>query len=317
MPDRNDREGAALLKWFATLSDMARVRLLRLLEASELSVGELANALQLPQSTVSRHLKVLFDQKWVVRRAEGTASMYRVDPKHLAPGARELWALTRDRIDLTPTMQGDDDRLQQVLAERRIDTRAFFGQVGAEWDEIRRSFFGEEFTNEALLNLLPPDWTIADLGCGTGNAAELLAGIVKKIVAVDREPAMLDAARKRLKSFRNIDFRQGELNDLPIDAGEIDAAMALLVMHHITDPPAVVKEISRVLKKNGVLLIVDMVKHDREDYRTSMGHVHLGFEEKTIRGWAEAAKLREFSYRRLSPVTEGKGPGLFAAVMRK
>lgn len=317
MASRSDADGPGLLRWFATLSDMARVRILRLLEAHELSVGELASALQLPQSTVSRHLKVLYDQSWVSRRSEGTASLYRLDASQLEAGAQQLWSLTRDRLGMTPTLLGDDDRLQRVLAERRVDTRAFFGQIGGEWDEIRRDFFGEQITGESLLNLLPADWVVADLGCGTGNASELLAPIVTRIIAVDREPAMLDAARKRLKGCDNIEFREGDLCDLPIGDAELDAAMVLLVMHHVEEPGVVVKEVARVLKPGGVLLIVDMVEHDRESYRATMGHVHLGFSEAQVQSWAKAAGLKQCRYRRLQPAVEGKGPGLFAAVMRK
>jgi len=317
MAEQPNGGGTGLLKWFATLSDMARVRILRLLETEELSVGELAKALQLPQSTVSRHLKVLYDQHWVVRRSEGTASLYRMDDEQLASGAKQLWSLTRDRIGMTPTLQGDDHRLEQVLAERRIDSRAFFGQVGGEWDEMRRDFFGEQFTAEALLNLLPSDWVVADLGCGTGNAAELMAPIVKSIIAVDREQAMLDAAKRRLKKFDNVEFRAGDLTDLPIDDGELDAAMVLLVTHHVAEPIDAVREIARTLKPDGVLLIVDMVRHDRASYRYTMGHVHLGFDKATVRDWATQAGLRDVRYRRLSPAVEGKGPGLFVAVMRK
>ncbi len=317
MASRTDGDGPGLLKWFATLSDLARVRILRLLESNELSVGELASALQLPQSTVSRHLKVLYEQSWVVRRSEGTASLYRLDAAQLDESAQQLWLLTQDRLDVTPTLRGDDERLTRVLAERRVDSRAFFGHIGGEWDDLRRAFFGEQFTGESLLNLLPSDWVVADLGCGTGNAAEQLAPIVKTIIAVDREKAMLDAARTRLKAHHNVKFREGDLCDLPIDDASLDAAMVLLVMHHLPKPELVVKEAARTLKPGGVLLIVDMVEHDRESYRATMGHVHLGFSERDVKSWAGACGLHEFGYRRLRPAVDGKGPGLFAAVMRR
>lgn len=321
MPSPADQ--VPLLNRFATLTDMARLRILRLLDKEELSVGELARAVQLPQSTVSRHLKLLHESGWTVKRSEGTASLYRVAEQSLSPEARDLWALTRSQLAApsgsTPAFDHDDARLAEVLAERRTDSKSFFGRVGGEWDALRRDLFGESFTAEALLGMVAHDWVIADLGCGTGNATELLAPLVRKVIAVDREPAMLDAAKKRLSaaSIHNVDFRLGELTDLPIDDAGLDAAMVLLVLHHVSQPEAAAVEIARTLKPGGVLLAVDMVTHDRRSYLHTMGHQHLGFDEKQVKGWAKAAGLKEVRYRRLRPSTASKGPGLFAATMRR
>lgn len=317
MPMKPGTDSPELLNWLATLSDMARLRILRLLEREEMSVGELARALQLPQSTVSRHLKTLLDGGWIARRIEGTASLYWLAAEQLSDDALELWSLTKRQLGSTPTLEDDDARLAEVLAQRRQDSKSFFGRVGSEWDLLRRQLFGDQFTLEALLSLLPRNAVIADLGCGTGNAAEFLAPHVRTVIAVDREPAMLSAAKKRLAEFENVDFRRGELDDLPLDDESIDIALVLLVLHHIDDPAAVVKEIARVLKPNGMVMIVDMTAHDRDSYRHTMGHVHLGFEQKTVEDWARNAGLDEVNYRRLRPATEGKGPGLFVATMRK
>lgn len=310
-------ETPLLLHRLAALGDMARLRILRLLDGRELSVGELARALQLPQSTVSRHLKLLHDGGWVVKRSEGTASLYCLLPDTLDAQAGALWQVARDQIGTTSTLQEDDSRLAEVLAARREDSKTFFGRLGSEWDHLRHELFGNRFTTEALLGFVGSDWIIADLGCGTGNAAEFLAPFVRKVIAVDREKAMLDAARKRLAAFSNAEFRQGELAALPIGDGEIDAAMIYLVLHHVEDPDAAVKDTARTLRPGGVLLIVDMVAHDRESYRYTMGHLYLGFDETTVRGWAHAAGLTMVRYHRLHPDTNGKGPGLFAATMRK
>jgi len=314
---KSGAESPELLHWLATLSDLARLRILRLLEQEELSVGELARAVQLPQSTVSRHLKTLLDCGWIAKRSEGTASLYRPAVDRLGPDAIELWSLTRKQLGSTPALEQDDARLAEVLVQRRIDSKAFFGRVGGEWDQLRRDLFGDQFTLEALLALLAGDSVVADLGCGTGNAAEFLAPHVRKIIAVDREPAMLEAARKRLSGFRNVEFKRGELHALPLEDESINIALVMLVLHHIADPAAVVAEIGRVLAPGGTLLIVDMTAHDRESYRHTMGHVHLGFEEASIRSWARKAGLKDVRFRRLRPDTAGKGPGLFVATMRK
>lgn len=299
------------------LGDMARLRMLRLLAAHELSVGELARALQLPQSTVSRHLKLLHGGNWVVKRTEGTASLYRLVEPALDAEAQALWTAAREQIGRGSAIQDDDHRLAEVLAERREDSRTFFGRIGHEWDHLRGDLFGEAFTAEALLALVEGDWVVADLGCGTGNAAELLAPYVRKIIAVDRESAMLAAARKRLAGHGNVEFRPGDLAALPIDEGAVDAAIVFLVLHHLEDPLLALREVRRILAPGGIALVVDMVAHDRESYRHTMGHRHLGFDAAAIKRWAKAADLTDVHYRRLRPDTTASGPGLFVGTMRK
>ncbi|MCA9285642.1 MAG: metalloregulator ArsR/SmtB family transcription factor [Phycisphaerales bacterium] len=312
-----ETSGAAdWMDWLALLSDLARVRLLRLVEQEELGVGELARVLQMPQSSVSRHLKPLFVGGWVAKRSEGTASLYRLAHETLPEAAQVLWRLTREQAGHQATFADDDHRLAEVVAERRSDSKSFFGRIGADWDHLRSELFGEAFSAEALLGLADPAWAVADIGCGTGNAAERMAPYFREVIAVDREPAMLDAARLRLARFDNIQFRQGELGSLPIRDAEIDAAIVMLVLHHVDDPAAAVCEIKRCLKPGGVLLVVDMVEHDRSVLRHTMGHVHLGFAEQDVRGWSGRDLALE-RHLRLRPDTEAKGPGLFLATFRR
>lgn len=278
-------------------------------------MGELARVVQLPQSTVSRHLKTLLDGEWIARRAEGTTSLYRVAA--LPSSAAELWKLTRARFDAAPTVIDDDHRLAVVLAERSADAKAFFGRIGGEWSTLRRELFGDRFNDEALLSLLAPDLVVADLGCGTGEASERLAPLVGRVIAIDREPAMLAAARKRLASFENVEFRQGDLLTLPLRDGEVDAAVMALVLHHAVSPKDAILEAGRALRRGGRLLIVDMVAHDRESWRHTMGHRHLGFDEREVSAWSGAGGMTLRRVRRLRPESAAKGPGLFAALLEK
>jgi ArsR family transcriptional regulator len=306
-----------LVSWLHTLGDMGRLRILRLLDHEELSVGEMARALQLPQSTVSRHLKVLLDGRWVARRVERTASYYRLTPQTLPETAAQLWALTRSGLGTGPTFREDDHRLREILAQRSTDSRDFFGRVGGEWDALRQELFGAVSTAESLLHVMDPGWVVADLGCGTGNAVRLVAPLVRQVIAVDREPAMLDAAGRRLAGAENVRFVEGDLLDLPLEDGMVDAALILLVLHHLPEPQLAVVEAARIVRRGGVLLIVDMVSHDRESYRNTMGHVHLGFDEAQIAGWARASGLSLQCCRRLRADPDAKGPGLFVARLEK
>ncbi|MEC9372191.1 MAG: metalloregulator ArsR/SmtB family transcription factor [Planctomycetota bacterium] len=310
------RATADLTERLAALAEPVRLRLLRLLEREQLSVGEVARVVQMPQSTVSRHLKVLAEANWLTRRAMGTATYYRVAEPDLAPEAAALWRTVREQIGDDATLQEDARRLRSVLAERRSDSLSFFGRVSGEWDAIRTELFGAGFTTAALPALLPPDTVIADLGCGTGNAAERLAPYVKKVIAVDVSSPMLDASRKRLAEFDNVEFVEGDLTDLPLEDASVDAAVCVLVLHHLPQPAAAIAEMRRLLKPGGAAAIIDMYAHDREEYRTTMGHQHLGFSEQDMTRWLEEAGLTDARVAPLRSDPEAKGPGLFVASAR-
>ena len=303
----------------AALGEMVRLRILRLLEREELSVGEVARVVQLPQSTVSRHLKVLADGEWIVKRAEGTATFYRLILDDLPGNSRQLWLAVREQLGggqgegSTPELVDDLRRLASVLAERREDSQAFFGRVAGQWDEVRTELFGARFTLLGLLNLLPRNWTVADLGCGTGNVAEVLAPIVKRVIAVDQSAPMIAAAKKRLGSVANVEFVSAELTKLPLGEASVDAAVCVLVLHHIENFEAAIREMRRITRPSGNVLILDMVEHDRSSYAHTMGHRWLGFSEAQLTGAMEAAGFERVRYQPIPSDTGGKGPGLFAA----
>jgi DNA-binding transcriptional ArsR family regulator len=151
------------------LGDPVRIRAVRVLEREELAVGELAKVLQIPQSSASRHLKVLSEGGWLVRRPAGPATYYRVVLDDLPGDARAIWTAVRDHAGRDPEMLQDDARLGAVLDERMADSSGFFGRHAGQWDDLRAELFGRRFTDQALLALINPDWVVADLGCGTGN----------------------------------------------------------------------------------------------------------------------------------------------------
>lgn len=305
------------LDHIAILADATRSRVLLVLERHELTVSELCDVLQLPQSTVSRQLKALGEQGWLERRPDGTRAFYRMDPSRLGGAERRMWFLVREQLQRTAQSEQDGARLERVLYERRSRSREFFSTSAGEWSHLRRELFGQRFDLVSLLGLLDPTWVIGDLGCGTGELARVLAPFVSRVVAVDRSREMLDAARLALSDLTNIELREGELESLPIADAELDAATLLLVLHHLSDTSKVIRESSRVLKPGAPLLIVDMMPHSHEEYRQQMGHVWLGFSEDHICRQLEAAGLVSVRYQPLAPEMGARGPRLFVATGRQ
>jgi ArsR family transcriptional regulator len=295
------------------LADPTRSRLLLLLDRHELTVGELCAALQLPQSTVSRHLKTLADEGWVSARAEGTSRRYAMPATALEPSARELWQLVRDQVRATPSARQDLARAERVLQERRTTSQAFFASSAGQWDRVRAELFGARADLAPLPALLDPDVVVGDLGCGTGHTSAALAPFVARVIAVDDSDAMLAAARERIGERPNVELRTGRLESLPIDDAVLDVAVLSLVLHLAVDPAAVLHEAARVLRPGGCLLVVDMQPHEREDYRAAMGHLWLGFAPDQLDGWLADAGFASRRLVALDPDPQAKGPALFTA----
>jgi ArsR family transcriptional regulator len=305
-----------LLDHLASLADTTRSRILLLLDRHELSVSEICGVVQLPQSTVSRHLKALADTGWVTSRAEGTSNVYTITRDMDAP-VRRLWLLVREHVGVTAAATQDQRRLQSALAERRTKSQEFFSSSAGQWDRLRDELFSDRFHLAALAGLTEASWVVGDLGCGTGQVSAALAPFVARVIAVDGSAAMVQAARKRLHSFDNVDLRRGELEALPLDAATLDAAIGMLVLHHVPEPSRALAEVARVLKPGGRALIVDMLPHDREHYRNQMGHVWLGFSEAQIERLLAETGLDQIRVVALAPDAKAKGPALFVATAQK
>jgi len=307
----------AILDHLASLADTTRSRLLLLLDRHELTVSELCGIMQLPQSTVSRHLKALSDSGWVSSRADGTSHLYTMTRDELDGGARRLWSLVRDQVGPTPAASQDQRRLQAALADRRTKSQEFFSSSAGQWDRLRDELYGERFHLGALAALAEADWVLGDLGCGTGETSATLAPFVQHVIAVDASAPMLQAARKRLQPFDNVELRRGELEALPIDDARLDAATLMLVLHYVVEPLRALAEVARVLKPGGRLIVVDMLPHDRDSYRQQMGHVWLGFAEDQISRLLTEAGFGKTRIVPLAPDARAKGPGLFVATGEK
>lgn len=298
-----------------TLGDETRSRLLLLLEDHEFTVSELCAVLQLPQSTVSRHLKVLAEDGWVRSRADGPSRHYRM--AELDSAASELWSVVRQPVADSPAARDDRERARAVRAKRRERAREFFSSAAADWDRLRDELFGERVETLPFFGLLDGGWTVADLGAGTGQLSGAVAPFVRRVIAVDSSPEMLEALRGRFDGLGNAEVRPGELESLPMADGSVDLAFMLLVLHYIVEPAEALSEACRVLTPGGRLIVVDMREHEREEYRLKMGHVWMGFAPSQIETWAKRAGFSRTDVRPLPPGPEARGPLLFVATLVK
>jgi len=292
------------------LADATRLRLLRLLERHELGVAELVEILQLPQSTVSRHLKVLGDQDWLGSRSRGTTNLYRMTPRELDPSARALWKLARRETESWATSRQDELRLEQHLSNGGRRAEEFFAGAAVQWDKLRGELYGESYGMAALLALLPETLVVADLGCGTGAALADLAPHVGRAIGVVSSGEMLKAARKRTRDWTNVELHRASLESLPLRDGECDAATMLLALTYVAEPAHVLEEMARILRPGGKAVIVDLLSHDRDDFRIEMRQQRCGFEASELESLADDAGLVNVASRQLVPEPGVKGPAL-------
>ena len=298
-------------EWLLMLADSTRVRLLLMVEQHELSVSELCGVVQLPQSTVSRHLKLLAADGWVTNRREGTNQLYRLERGGWEPSRGELWDWVRAQAD-TPTTDLDRQRLTQVLAQRSR-SEAFFSSTAAQWDHLRTELFGQQLDSFVLAASLPEDAVVAELGCGSAPLSCMVAPSVRLVYAIDNSAAMLAAAKQRLEGLGNVHVELASLAELPLAKGCLDLAWLVLVLPYLSEPQQVLAEAARVLKRKRRLVLVDLLPHDRAQYRQEMGHVRLGVSRQELKGWLCGVGMTLHAYRSLPPDPQAKGPALFVA----
>lgn len=305
------------LDWLQTLADNTRVRLLRLLVGQELSVSEMCSVLQLPQSTVSRHLKVLSADGWIASRRDGTNHLYRLEATEWCEPRSDLWQWVESQAS-SPTTAQDQERLRQVLAQRSR-TEEFFSSTAEQWDRLRIDLFGKQMDSFALAAALPENSVVGELGCGSAPICQIIAPFVEEAIAVDSSQAMLAAAEQRLQlnqdsGANNVRLVQAELTETTLADASLDTAWLVLVLPYIDDPLPVLAEAKRVLKPGASLVIVDLLPHDRATYRQELGHVRLGIERTELESWLHEVDLKIRNLHPIPPDPDVKGPALFAVV---
>lgn len=268
---------SSILKSLRVLADQNRLRVLLLLEREELSVAELQDILSMGQSTISTHLSQLKNAGLVEDRRTGKNNLYRIK---LDNGAGSLAPLIKQAAAEIPEARNDFAALQLTLRKRQDKARAFFDEMAGR--------FGREYVpgrswkglSEALLQLMPP-MVIADLGAGEGAFSLLLAQRAKQVIAIDNSVKMVEFGRALVKrhKVKNLEYRRGDLEDVPIPDGTVDLAFLSQSLHHAIHPQRAVAEAMRILKPGGRIAVLDLVKHRFEEARELYADLHLGFTE--------------------------------------
>jgi len=281
---------------FRSLADPTRLRIVNLLRAMELSVGELAQVLGQSQPRVSRHVKILIDAGLAERRKEGSwvflsvGAPERVDPLF---DLLDSWSRT-DGED--PWLVADVARLNAVRADRAAAAEQFFAQHASEWDELRSLHVAESEVEAAVARALSgaPVGRLVDIGTGTGRMMALFGREAVSVLGIDRSPEMLRLARVKLAEagLGPAELRQGDMYALQLPSASADTVIIHQVLHYAQQPAAVIAEAARLLVPGGRLLIVDFAPHDLEELRIRDAHARLGFADEAIIKWMDQAGLK-------------------------
>lgn len=278
---------------FRALADPTRLRILTLLRAMELSVGELAQVLGQSQPRVSRHVKILIDAALAERRKEGSWVFLSLGEARLVAPLFTLldaWSAGDNAWAIA-----DAARLAAVRADRATAAQAYFASHAAEWDELRSLHIAESEVEAAIARALGerPVGRLVDIGTGTGRMLELFGRGAGSALGVDRSPEMLRLARVKLTEagLGPIDLRQGDMYALPLASGSADTVIIHQVLHYAQHPAAAIAEAARLLAPGGWLLVVDFAPHEREELRSRDAHARLGFSDDAVLKWMDAAGL--------------------------
>lgn len=271
---------ASIVKILRAAADPSRLRILLLLKDEELSVAELQEILVMGQSTISTHLSQLKQAGLVEDRRTGKSSLYRPSAENAGSMMVDLLAQAQREIAEAAT---DQAAMRRVVKKRQDKMRAFFDSVAGR---LGRDYVpGKSWKSlaEAFLRLLPP-MVIADLGAGDGSFALLLAQAATRVIAVDSSQKMLDVASEQAlrHGVRNVEFRLGDMEELPIDDGAVDLIFFSQSLHHAGHPERAVREAWRILRPGGRIVVLDLAKHRFEEARELYADEWLGFSEVQI-----------------------------------
>src|ERR1044071_7641574 len=262
---------SSTLKFLRALSDPTRLRIVALLDKDELSVNELQEITRMGQSRISTHLGLLQDSGLVQSRREGKRTFYKLTQPSNGTAGEFIQLASRGAKELADHA-GDQINLKRILNRRQEQAQVFFNQVAGRFDRVYGPGRSWQAFGHLLLRILPP-LVVADLGAGEGLLSELLARRAKKVIAVDNSEKIVEFGKAKAKKngLKNLEFRQGDLQNPPIDANSVDLVILSQALHHAEIPAAAISAAHKILKPRGQILILDLLKHNFDKARELYG----------------------------------------------
>jgi ArsR family transcriptional regulator len=288
-----------MLELFKSLADPCRLRLLRILHQGEFTVQELTSILEMGQSRISRHLKILCDVEILQVEPQGTWRYYRFAPRDEM--FISLWPVLESHFNVLPDAEQDTAGIERIMRARRQRSRDFFDEHAESWDHLRDSRLRLPDYQSQLLALIPEQGIVAEVGVGSGQLLNALSRRTQNIIGIDHSPAMVDKARLALEQDSNdqVEVRLGEMMHLPLADASMNGLVLNQVFHHAERPLDVLAEIKRVLMPDGTVVIADLIRHDQDWMREELADQWLGFGHAELSAWLQEAGLEEQGYRRI------------------
>ena len=268
------------LSYFKALADETRIRLFNILLSNELSVNELVSLMDMGQSRISRHLKILTDSGLLQCRRDGIRAFFSVSKNGKE---KEFAEAIRFLFHDDSLLKDDLKNAEIILNDHKKKSKQFFNRIAHKWDDLQQQIMGDFDLNRAILKNVEQCEFAVDLGCGTGKLLYYLKDFATVTVGVDSSPVMLEQARKLFSEENgNVRLRLGELEHLPIGDKEADFVIISMALHHLSAPEKAIAETARILKKKGKFVIADFEKHKDEHMRDKYGDQWLGFSKEEI-----------------------------------
>ena len=305
----------SLLNVLKAAGEETRIRILALFKGGELTVTELATIMRQSQPRISRHLRLLCEAGLLERHREGTWIFYRL------ADLGEQADLVNSIMNYIPyqdqILQHDQKRLEEVKKTRDLKAASYFQENAANWDKIRSLYVPERQVEDYLLeitNNLEIE-TLLDVGTGTGRMLKLFSPHTKQGIGIDLSHEMLGVARSHLENnaITNMQIRHGDMYDLALMDGSMDLVLFHQVLHFADDPLAAIRETARILRPDGIVIVIDFLPHKNEKLREEHAHRRLGFSEEEINEWCRTTDLKITTTK----VMRGKELDLFIWVATK
>jgi ubiquinone/menaquinone biosynthesis C-methylase UbiE len=287
-----------MLALFKVLADSTRLRLLRILRQGDFTVQDLMQILDMGQSRISRHLKLLSKVGLLHVEKQGTWHYYRLAPED--GFFSDIWPLVASRLDTIDARERDAAGVMHVMAARRRRSQDFFNRHARDWDNMHVELLDLPDYHDRLLALLPDGGLLIEIGAGTGHLLPQLAKKCEHMVGLDHSPAMVTLAREmvaRHQLAETVDVRLAEMNHLPFADGTVRTVVLNQVLHHAEHPVDVLREIRRVLEPQGALVLADLTRHQHDWTRERLADQWLGFRREELESWLADAGMLLMTYR--------------------